>query len=143
MFVGLRGWVGDHQVGVHDNGWAGLCRLPSNYMTESRASTLSARLLQACPPACSQLYKHESHLELARHGEAYFCEPLPGGEYFALYKIDMDKFRTPTSYQIFPSILRMQCVKMCAPGMGCRRSGISKNLSLTLGVGHKTYHSGV
>ena len=44
-----------------------------------------------------------------------------GENYFAQYKIDMDKFRTPTSYQMFPSILRMPCVKMCAPGMGCRR----------------------
>ena len=30
-----------------------------------------------------------------------------GANYLAQYKIDMDKFRTPTSYQIFPSILRM------------------------------------
>ena len=27
-----------------------------------------------------------------------------GANYLAQHKIDMDKFRTPTSYQIFPSI---------------------------------------
>ena len=48
-----------------------------------------------------------------------------GANYLAQYKIDMDKFRTPTSYEIFPSILRMRCVKLCAPGMGCRRGGFS------------------
>ena len=30
-------------------------------------------------------------------------------------KFDVDKFGSTTSYQIFPSILRMRCVKMCAP----------------------------
>ena len=40
-------------------------------------------------------------------------------------KFDVDKFGSPTSYQIFPSILRMRCVKMCAPHMGCRRGGFS------------------
>ena len=49
------------------------------------------------------------------------CFYYRGANYLAQYKIDMDKFRTPTSYQIFPSILRMRCVKLCAPGMGCRR----------------------
>ena len=36
-----------------------------------------------------------------------------GANYLAQYKIDLaqDKFRTPTSYQIFLSILRMRCVK--------------------------------
>ena len=36
-------------------------------------------------------------------------------------KIDVDKFGSPTWYQIFLSILRMRCVKLCALGMGCRR----------------------
>ena len=36
-------------------------------------------------------------------------------------KIDVDKFGTPTWYQICFSILRMRCVKLCAGGMGCRR----------------------
>ena len=36
-------------------------------------------------------------------------------------KIDVDKFESPTWYQIFLSILRMICVKLCALGMGCRQ----------------------
>ena len=38
-------------------------------------------------------------------------------------KFDVDKFASPTSYQIFPSILKVRCVKMCAPRMGCRKGG--------------------
>ena len=40
-------------------------------------------------------------------------------------KIDVDKFGSPTSYQMLPSILRMRCAKMCARGPGCRRGGFS------------------
>ena len=35
-------------------------------------------------------------------------------------KIDVDKFGIPPSYQIFPSISRMLCARMCAPDTGCR-----------------------
>ena len=47
------------------------------------------------------------------------------GKFLERDKFDVDKFGSPTSYQMFPSILRMRCVKMCAPRMGCRRGGFS------------------
>ena len=51
-----------------------------------------------------------------------------GGNNLGGDKFDVDKFGSPTSYQIFPSSLTMRCVKLCAPGMGCRRSP-SRNIS--------------
>ena len=39
-------------------------------------------------------------------------------------KVDVDKFGSPPSYQIFPSRLRMLCAKMCAPDTGCKEGGV-------------------
>ena len=47
------------------------------------------------------------------------------GKIFKRDKFDVDKFGSPISYQIFLSILRMRCVKMGAPRLGCRRGGFS------------------
>ena len=52
-----------------------------------------------------------------------------GGNDLGGDKFDVDKFGSPTPNQIFPSILRMRCVKLCAPGMGCRRR-LSRNISI-------------
>ena len=52
-------------------------------------------------------------------------EHIPAGGDLERGKIDVDKFGSPTSYQIFPSILRMRCAKMCARGTGCRRGRFS------------------
>ena len=49
-----------------------------------------------------------------------------GANYLAQYKIDMDKFRTPTAYQIFPSILRMRVHQAwAAGGVGFLRAACS------------------
>ena len=57
-----------------------------------------------------------------------------GGGILERDKFDVDKFGCPISYQIFPSILRMRCVKMCAPGMGCRRQPSRGHQEITAAI---------
>ena len=42
------------------------------------------------------------------------------GKTLGVEKIDLDKFRSPPSYQIFPSILRILCAMLCTSNTGCR-----------------------
>ena len=42
-------------------------------------------------------------------------------------KIDLDNFGSPTSYQIFLSIRRMRCAKMCAPTILCITIGLLRH----------------
>ena len=44
----------------------------------------------------------------------------------------MDKFWKPSFYQIFPSILRMLCAKMCAPDAGCRGAFLRATCSVNV-----------
>ena len=42
-----------------------------------------------------------------------------GGGGLGSEKIDLDKFRSPPSYQIFPSSLRILCAILCTSNTGC------------------------
>ena len=42
------------------------------------------------------------------------------GKKLGVEKIDLDKFRSPPSYQKFPSILRILCAVLCTSNTGCR-----------------------
>ena len=62
-----------------------------------------------------------------------------GGE-----QIDLDKFRSPPSYQIFPSILRILCAMLCTSNTGCREGFLCAACSVnaqhrdeTQGLGQK------
>ena len=50
--------------------------------------------------------------------EALFARLYHQGKILERDKFDVDKFGSPTSYQIFPSILRMRCVKGRQPSRG-------------------------
>ena len=51
------------------------------------------------------------------------CSADHRGRFFDLDKIDVDKFGSAPSSQIFLSILRMPCAKVCAPDAGCGGGG--------------------
>ena len=56
---------------------------------------------------------HQSHVQMRTQPLEYHR-----GNILERDKFDVDKFGSPTSYQIFPSILRMRCVKGQQPSRG-------------------------
>ena len=65
------------------------------------------------------------------------CSTIGGGN-LAEDKIDVDKFGSPPSYQIFPSILRMLCARMCAPDTSCRGGFLRATCSVSVQHGDVT-----
>ena len=55
-----------------------------------------------------------------------------GGGGLGAEKIDVDKFRSPPSYQNFPSILRMLFAVLCTPHTGCREGFLCSTPPLPL-----------
>ena len=67
----------------------------------------------------TNLHTNSSFMVHPPHSEMRVLQ-LPRGGGLRATQIDVDKFRSPPSYQNFPSIFTMLCAILCTPDTGSR-----------------------